>query len=376
MANLRILLVLIIIMLSGSTHAAPDSTRVIQSASDSIARRDVPWYRQLMANGFKIHDPEIDYPRFPRFCLKVYDWGDKTFNSYDTTYVEGTGKNWKVHSKSYNWMESYMLMFAPRSRDMIHIRSSIYDDLGAYISFMAGSVGYTAKVNNWFSNSNKQRKNLDFNFTCSRFSAQLDYTVNEGDAYITHFGDYDKVKHHSMPFNDIKHKSLTGNVVYFFNYRKYSQAAAYSFSKYQLKSAGTAFAGFSFNYQMIDLDFTSLPDEMKLYLPLLSDKYHFRYADYGLMGGYAHNWAIVPRKWLVNITVGQSIGYRHSYSMSTEGRKKMLATNFLGRFSVVYNHRAMFASLNGRIDGSLYLNSKYAFFNTIESLSLIVGARF
>ena len=92
MANLRILLVLIIIMLSGSTHAAPDSTRVIQSASDSIARRDVPWYRQLMANGFKIHDPEIDYPRFPRFCLKVYDWGDKTFNSYDTTYVEGTGR--------------------------------------------------------------------------------------------------------------------------------------------------------------------------------------------------------------------------------------------------------------------------------------------
>lgn len=343
---------------------------------DSLQFARMPWYKQLIDNGFRIHDPRVNYPKFPKFCLKVYDWADQTFNSYDSDYVVGSGKNWKGMLRNYNWMENYMLLFALRSNEMLHIRSEIYNDLGVSLSFMAVSLGYTAKVNDWLGDKDKNRKNFNFNFTCSRFSFNIDFTTTRGNTRITHFGGYDGGRHFAYNFDDISHKSKSGEIYYFFNHRRYSQAAAYAFSKYQLKSAGTPILGYAFNSQRMSLNFTNLPPEMKAELPLLEDNYYFRYSDYSILGGYAYNWAIRPRTWLFNITALPSIGYRHSYHDSSEGKKTLLATNFHARFALVYNHKALFASLNGRFDGHLYFNSRYTFFNSIESLSLIVGARF
>ena len=83
----------------------------VEESVDSVKRYayDTPewrrknWVSQLFANGFRINDPGINYPKFARFCLKVYNWGDKTFNSYDPCYVVGSGKNWKFYGKSYAW---------------------------------------------------------------------------------------------------------------------------------------------------------------------------------------------------------------------------------------------------------------------------------
>ncbi len=344
--------------------------------ADSVAFSQLPWWKQVLENGFRIHDPRIKYPKFPKFLLSIYDWGDRTFNSYDKDYVVGVGQNWKVMLKNYNWLETYMLMFAPRSRDMLHLNSNLYSDIGVYLSFMAVSVGYTANINSLAGGTSNDRHNLNLNFTCSRFSANFDYTSTKGNTTITHFGDYSDTHDLSYKFNDISHKSTSGELYYFLNHRRYSQAAAYCFSKYQLKSAGSAILGFAFNHQRINMDFSSLPDEMKDYLPSLASEYRFRYTDYGLLAGYAHNWVLHPRRWLANFTVIPSIGYRHAYSTSTEGSKSMLAANMRVRFAFVYNHRALFASLTGRFDGHMYFNSQYAFFNSIASISLIVGARF
>ena len=177
-------------------------------------------------------------------------------------------------------------------------------------------------------------------------------------------------------FDNIDHKATTGEFYYFLNNKKYSQAAAYCYSKYQLKSAGSAILGFVFNSQSVNLDFSDLPKEMKDYLPNLDPIYRFKYADYSIIAGYGHNWALSPRRWLANLTVLPSLGYRHSYSGSSEGSKDMLALNFKMRFSFVYNHKALFASLNGKFDGDLFFNKSYSFFDSTESLSLIVGCRF
>ena len=343
--------------------------------ADSVAFDSMPWYKQLWENGFMIHDPRINYPKFPRFVLKVYDWGDQTFNSYDKDYVVGTGKNWKLTLNSYNWMESYMMMFyTNRLQDRLHIRSNVYSDLGLNLSFMAVSIGYTAKVNNWFGDESS-RTNLNFNFTCSRFYANLNFLSTSGGAHITHFGKY-RIENMNYDFDNIDHKATTGEFYYFLNNKKYSQAAAYCYSKYQLKSAGSAILGFVFNSQSVNLDFSDLPKEMKDYLPNLEPIYRFKYADYSIIAGYGHNWALSPRRWLANLTVLPSLGYRHSYSGSSEGSKDMLALNFKMRFSFVYNHKALFASLNGKFDGDLFFNKSYSFFDSTESLSLIVGCRF
>lgn len=342
---------------------------------DSTEFSHMAWWKQLYETGFRIHDPRINYPRAMRFFLKIYDWGDKTFNSYDTAYVVGAGKNWKIMTKNYNWMESYMMMFSIHTKDMMHIRSEIYNDLGFHLSFMAVSLGYTAKVNNWAGHASN-RSNFNFNFTCSRFSANIDLLSTSGDTRITHFGKYNNGKSFNYKFDDITHKSFSGEAYYFLNHLKYSQAAAYCFSKYQLKSAGSAILGFAFNNQRIRMNFSSLPTEMKDALPSLENLYRFRYCDYGILAGYGHNWVLKPRRWLINLTGIPSMGFRHSYSDSSEGKKNMLAANIRARLAFVYNHKALFASITGRFDGHLFFNSRYGFFNSTESLSAIIGARF
>ncbi|MCM1348846.1 MAG: DUF4421 domain-containing protein [Firmicutes bacterium] len=358
------------------TTVTPPSAADSALIADSITFSHLPWYQQLFVNGFKIHDPHVNYPKFPRFLLSVYDWADDTFNSYNPNYVVGTGSNWKVTVKSFNWMESYMMMFSAKTSEMLHIRSDLYYDFGVYLSFMAVSVGYTAKLNKFLSGGNNNRKNFNFNFTCSRIYANLDIASTKGNAKITHFGDLKNKNLLPYKFNDIDHYLVSGEAFYIFNYSKYSHAAAYSFSKYQLKSAGSWLMGFAFNHQDIKIDFTNLPQQMKDHLPHLEDNYHFRYTDYALCGGHAHNWVLKPRKWLINLTLFPAMGYRHAYHNSSDSRKHLLASSLHGRTAMVFNHRSLFASLTGRIDMSLYFNSRSTFFNSIESLSFIVGARF
>ena len=84
-----------------TTDTTHIQTAIVQTADESALITDTPcdtccdnvgctyWIKQIINNGFHIHDPAICYPKFPRFCLEVYNWGDRTFNSYDNNYVVG-----------------------------------------------------------------------------------------------------------------------------------------------------------------------------------------------------------------------------------------------------------------------------------------------
>ena len=71
-----------------------------------------------------------------------------------------------------------------------------------------------------------------------------------------------------------------------------------------------------------------------------------------------------------------AVGFKHSFEDATDGRRNLVANNFKLSTSVVYNHKALFASLQARMDGFLYYNSNFTFFNSFSTLSLNVGARF
>lgn len=115
---------------------------------------------------------------------------------------------------------------------------------------------------------------------------------------------------------------------------------------------------------------------MLQYLPGDATRYNFHYSDYNLLGGYAHNWVLKPKKWLINLTVLPAVGYKYLYSDSGDGRKDMFSANIRANTSVVFNHRALFASLIGNFYGHAYFGNSYTFFNSVESLTLTVGARF
>ncbi|MDE7411967.1 MAG: DUF4421 domain-containing protein [Paramuribaculum sp.] len=343
---------------------------------DSVKYSSTAWIKQLIDNGGKINDPEIHYPKFPKFVVNVYNWGDRVFNSYDTTYVTGTGKNWKLMLRSRAWLESYMFMFSVHTRDLLGIRSEIYDNVGVSLSFMAISLSATTSLKKLFTGKTSTRNHFNFNFTCSRLYGNIDVTSTHGDSKIIHFGNYMGGGLISYPFDAIKHNAINAQIYYFFNHMKYSQAAAYCFSKYQLKSAGSAILGVSVSHQSIEMDFSSLPADMKAFLPSLQNDYDFRYTDYCIAGGYGYNWAIRPRTWLINGTLLQSLGYRHDYQTTGKSGYDAVAANLMFRCALVYNHRALYASLAGEIDANFYYNGNYMFTNAVGEMSLAVGVRF
>ena len=346
--------------------------------ADSIGRQEkrssTEWIKQLIANGFHINDSTVSYPRFPKFCLKVYNWGDRTFNSYDTTYVVSTGRNWKVQGKSFNWLENYAFLF-PKHNE-VFLRSNIYADIGGYLSLMAVSVGYMFNANELVNDRNDTRSMFNFNFTCALFNIDYTKTYAKGGAIIRKLGNYDDGKMLHIPFESVNNSTESLQATYFFGHRRYSHAAAYCYSKYQLKSAGSWMAGLYYLRQNVSLDFNGLPADMTEAIPTDKRLFKFHYTDYTLTAGYGYNWAISPRKWLLNVTFQQGVGYKHTQEDNTDSRRSMIAINPMVSGSVVYNHRALFVALLGRFNGRFYFNGNYTFFNSLSTAQLTVGARF
>lgn len=375
-----ILTLLVLLPTAGfAQEARPDSIAAVSPAEDCDSCKGVGktyWIKQLMGNNFRINDPGVCYPAFPRFALKVYNWGDRTFNSYDSTYVVGTGKNWKLQGKTFNWMETSMIIFPKRMG--INMHSELYSDAGFSLSFMAVSIGYMWNINRLFSSTPTSRRTFNLDFTCSRFSLNYQSVSSTGGMILTKFGDFNDGHHFHYKFGSTSNVSKTLDAYWFFNYYKYSQGAAYSYSKYQLRSAGTALVGFNYTGQNISMDFSTLPAEMVEHLPLENPLFLSHYRSYNALGGYAYNWVLKPRRWILNTLAMAAVGYRE---LATQADNRdvstQIANNFRINVTAVYNHRALFAALTARMNGFINYNAHmFTHFNAIISLTGTVGMRF
>lgn len=331
------------------------------------------WIRQLIENRFQIHDSTIYYPAVPRFALNVYNWGDRTFNSYDTTYVVGTGTNWKLQGKTFAWIESQNMFFPKNTRLQMH--SNLFMDAGAYLSFMAVSVGYMWNIDGLFDHNTK-RHTFNFDFSCSRFSINYSKLSSDGGMILTHMGDYNGGHNFRFHFDNVKINSANTDAYYFFNHRKYSHSAAYSFSKYQKRTAGTAIAGINYSEQSINMDFSALPSDMIAYLPLDNPKFNLHYRDLAALGGYGRTWVFPKKGWILNLTSLLALGFKRTSEDATDGKRLLIANNYKISLSAVYNYRRLFASFQTRFNGQLYYNSSFIHFSTLNSFTLNVGMRF
>lgn len=257
------------------------------------------WWRALKHDHVDFNDSTMGYPKFVMFCYRTYVWGDRTFNSYDSTYVVSTGKNWKLFLKSNNWVDSYI--GRPVKGVTQIINSNLVSNIGVTLSFMAVSVGYSLGVSNLIYGDNVSNK-VDFSFTCARFTADAYYWENNNDINATYrIKSLDNVTH-KVRQSGVSRKAMGLTAYYFFNNKRYAQAAAYCFSKYQKRSAGSWLAGFSLQHYDVKLDVEKLSEDVRPYFSTQADAPRILYNDYCLLFGYGHNWVLSP-KWLLNFTI-------------------------------------------------------------------------
>lgn len=362
------------------TPLSPDSS-LAAATSDSLeisspASRDTVWWRRILDGKFAMQDTSIQAPKFVKFCMNVYNWGDKAFNSYDTTYVVGTGHRWKFRIVSDNWVDSYAMSFKGLNGKMpIWMLSDIYANVGAYLQYMAVSAGYSVDIANLIGTEPVYHKKFEFGFNCARFNAEVYYQENTGGSYLRKFGKYKHGHTFKQKFPGLSLRTSGIDAYYFFNNRKYSQGASYNFSKIQKKSAGSFLAGFSYCNLDLSLDFNELPDYLEPYYTPEAREYHFHYDSYALIFGYGYNW-VITRDLLFNISAMPSVGLAHCHEDSQEGRGNMLSLNIAGRTSLTYNMGNIFFSLIGKMNGHWYKSRSISLFSSIENFSANIGIRF
>lgn len=337
-------------------------------------RNGTYWWRAMKHGKVDFSGKTIQYPKFLRFAWKAYKWGDKAFNSYDTAYVVGTGKHWKLMVKSMNWADTYSGEPIPESH--IFVRSHLTSNVGLQLSFMAVSVGFTMGVTDLIHGKGKSKK-VDFSFTCARFAADAYYMENVGATTMDYRHKSDEMKYKGTihDFKGLKRKSYGLGAYYIFNNRRYAQGAAYCFSKYQKRSAGSWIAGFNMQHRDLQFNADEFPQVVRDRLPAGVDLPRFLYNDYCVMVGYGYNWA-VGKGWLLNLTIAPYAGYRHVIATQHENHVSTISLNMRARMAAVYNHKQYFVGLLGYSDVHRYRTDDYYFYGSILDFTALFGIRF
>lgn len=346
---------------------------IAKEKEDSEIPENRDWWYLLKKGKLNLADTTVIYPKFLKFCVNVYNWADHFFNSYNPDYVVGTGHRWKARLVNENWTDSYALRFR-RYDTNIRMLSSLNDNIGAYVQYMAVSVGYSVDLNTVFNGKKSDHTRFETNFNCALFNFDLYYYRSSG-TRIRRFSGYENDKLIDSKFPGITSDNFGVSLYYFLNNKKYSQGAAYNFSKFQKRNAGSWIFGLSYSYLDISMDFEKLSPELQPYFKFPTNYLNFHYNSYCILFGYGFNWVWHP-KWLFNITALPSIGFNHCYEDSSDGNGNQFALNIHGRTSLTYNHRALFCSLIGKVTGNWYISKSLSLFNAIEYFSFNVGFRF
>lgn len=319
-------------------------------------------------------DSIAEWGRFPRFCIGVYRWGDKFFNSYDSSYVEGTGYKFNVKLTTDSWTDYYNFEIPNDKR--IRMISDPSTTAGVYLTYLALSAGYNINVSNLISGAKQSRTRFNFGFNCSLFAAEWSYMTNDVGSSIRWFGNRHNGESINLPFRGINISTWNLDTYYFFNHKNYSQAAAFNFSKVQKKSQGSFYAGISIYTQKFNFDFSELPDDMKMQLP--SDwpdyRYRVRTHNYAFRLGYGYNW-VFARHWNFGVSESPIVGLRKG-KVINEREGSSFALNNRFRMSVVWNNRKWFAGAVSYFDIGLIYDKDHTLASGQLCVQFSVGYRF
>lgn len=316
-------------------------------------------------------DSIATWGKFPRFVVNTYRWGDKFFNGYDTTYVKSTGYKFSAKITTDSWLDGYN--FRLPNRTNIFMRSDPSTSIGIYATYLAVSAGYDINVSKLFGGASQSRKRLRFGFNCMLFAAEIYMTSNNVGTTLKRFGTDHSL---NIPFDAIDNTTWGIDAYYFFNHKRYSEAASFNYSRLQQRSQGAFYTGFSIYSQKLSFNFSGLPDHLKDELPphWNNNIYRVNTHNYALRLGYGYNWVFKP-KWVLGVSESPIIGLRKGYVNSDIDKISLSLYNRM-KVSVVWNSGRYFAGITGKFDVAIVNDRETTYAGGVLSGEAVFGVRF
>lgn len=313
--------------------------------------------------------------KFPRFAVNTYRWGDKFFNSYDSLYVIGSGKRFNIKAKVDSWSDLYD--FRLNEGYTMQMLSDPSSTLGFYLTYMAVSVGYDMNIGKYFNGGQLARKRFNFQFNCSLFAVEFYNISNDIGTTIRRMGPERETERVKIPFKGINTSQWGLDLYYFFNHKRYSQAAAFAYSKLQVRSQGSFYAGISLNDTQYSFDFWDLPTNERPPLPQSwNNFYRVKDKSYSVIIGYGYNW-VFHKGWVLGVSESPLLGLRHGYIVDASKTKNSFGINNMLRASLIYNYKTKwFFGIVGKWDMALLSDHEHTLIANNISAEVSAGFRF
>lgn len=322
-------------------------------------------------------DSVAEWGKFPRFCVNVYRWGDRFFNTYDSAYVKGTGTKFNVKFKLESWFDNYNFRFAEDNVRMTMV-SDPNTTAGVWLTYLAVSAGYDFNISRFFGGAKTSRRRWNFRLNCALLTAELYWITNDVDTRIVSMGSGSSILHPNYRFTGLDTKVFGLDTYYFFNNKRYSRAAAFNYSKLQQRSQGSWFLGFSYWVQDYTFDFGQLPDDMRSQLPESWAANGYRYVlrnnNYALRGGYGYNW-VLNKHWTIGVSESPLLGIKHGRENDDQSKVSLSLYN-RAQASAVWNNRRWFAGLIISAENGLFYNKEHTLISGVFTVEASVGFRF
>lgn len=376
-----LLLVTLVTSVTQRVYASFDISLNLEAAPhlidpDSIHAEKAPgirWEYYAMSKHLDIKDTTVVYPKFINFCLNVYRWAELNFNTYDPDFVTGTGKHGKVRVFSDNWSDSFYFHF--KDTPPLTIGSDIYTNVGVQANYSILSLSYSIDTKSALNSKNSDHKKWGFSISTARLLFDLTKWQTSGETFIRNYGNIDDDSLDAQPFTGMSFRDFGILGIYIFDFRRYSHAAAYNLSNYQLRSKGSWMIGLRGNFIDVKFDFTKLPAEVAAASKLPMDKYTLEYNTVNVMGGYGYNW-VINRHWLFNNTTLPYLGAAFAYGESSPGRKDYFSFGVRQQNSLTYTNRQFFMTANLLADGNMLVSNALGLGTFILNMQFTTGVRF
>ncbi len=291
-------------------------------------------------------------------------------NGHDSLYIDKVKENYTFSLKNTGWFDSYSLS---ENETGLFFKSDLKYNIGPVVGYKFLVLSYSVNASDLFSGEKSLSRQLNFNVFTNRFSLETSFLKNNGSTRIVRFKQNGETTELDMPFQGLESANASLDILYYWNYRKYSNNANYSngHNFIQLKNAGSLILSCSYMMQNINIDFSGLKGTD---INMNTDQFKVRSKIYFLGAGYGYNY-LVNKNLLVNLSVIPSLGFRYGKD-ADKSFNGDLSYNTNAKIAVNYNLHKYLIGFTAQHDDTFEFLDNYTYDSSLTIFNVFGCIRF